>query len=389
MIFSKRHILFIATVTILFATISEGRVVDRVGSGPTVSDLLTWMVDKIWDRNGDHGNKTEAVSNATCQACLINQAALDKHQEGQLRSLASNIHNVTVFSEDPDSPVWKDPRTTMDQDGNPQLNAIGIIEVSGTLSQPPRPSRGKTQDIGKTSGGKYKGKGTGVKISRCLVLTDNHVAFLDQSPENITDHTINFYQRDKGPDGVYLPKLTKTSGKVVETADYQDTSKDDLKDWAIIKLDKSQQDEDGIIPPCILTQEQMEKFEKFNKRITVSSAAFYKDLAPNGDALWGQKKCKILDSPVEAGGAWRTTCPGIAGTSGAPVFTKNIETNRICALGIMNRSVAAGPKTQRIYDKEYNTMIPIFSSITQEKVKAIIEKYPCDEVAKPVRRIHL
>jgi hypothetical protein len=169
MIFSKRHILFITTVIILFAAISEAGVASRQNPGSTVKNFWDWAVDKILDLTGDHGIKTEAASAAACQACLINQAALDKSQGGMVRDWASDFKRVVVFCKEPTpSGCIDNPLEDYQQERlkNSQYNAIVFVESHGLYHTVPTEGSGEKEKKPELAlDGKYHVSGIGFMIN--------------------------------------------------------------------------------------------------------------------------------------------------------------------------------------------------------------------------------
>lgn len=379
MIFSKRYILFIATVIILFAVISEGGVAGQPTPVLTKTGFWSWAFDKIREWTDDGRTKTEATSSATCVQCLVNQAALDKRHGETVRGLASDIHKVTVFCKDPNANgCGVDPRQDYTQEllKNPQLNAIVLVESSGKYiklpAEDPRKSASKPV-LGPD--GKYHTGGIGFMINECLMLTNKHVAYMKSYKENIPDLEIKISQKRKGTDGSY-GQIVTVKGKVVGEAIPALGRDKDLEDLVVVKLEKSSVDRKAFIPTC-----DMREVVAVQSK-SVSLASFFPDKDPWGNTLTGQNSCKIYGKKKEAGDLWRTDCPTIEGTSGTPVLVtimKGPDKGKLCSPGIIQGQQADQDYMESNPDTVYNVMIPFSEAMPKNKLEEIVSKHKCSE----------
>lgn len=341
LIFSKRHILFIATITILFATISKEGVSGREPSSSTLTGF-------------------------------------EKHLVKRLRGLAENSHDVAIFCEDPKSDrCGKDPRRDFTPEllENPQYNAVVLVDVSGIYKNLPQAGIG---EIAKKPllgiDGKYHSAGIGFMLNECLMVTNQHVAFMGSYKENLKDLEIEVLQKRKGPNGAYN-RTVRTSGQVVAKGKYIKGQDNRLNDVAVVKVNQNSPEKKSVIPICLV--DEMDALD-----VSAMTASFYPDIKPYGSKLFGQKECQISGKKRATGGLWMTDCPVIEGASGSPVLMtidKGPEKGKICSLGIMSGTTADKNYLRKKTDEAFNTMVLFSSVFSQKELDEIKAKYKCVE----------
>jgi len=106
--------------------------------------------------------------------------------------------------------TFVDPRSALDRNKTPALNAIGIIDVSGqsnVVSKKPSPELLKA-----FRPGLQVGRGSGFLINACLVVTNHHVAFIARDKNQITDIKIQFT----------IPSIKTTyEGIIIDSGNYK------------------------------------------------------------------------------------------------------------------------------------------------------------------------
>lgn len=366
MSFSKRHILFVATVTILSAAISEGGVAgsdqsDR-GIFSGVSKVFNWL------------KKTEAVG--VCETCISEpqQTELQKRAVANFSDIAKNIHDVAIFCENPKSgKCRRDFAPELLE--NPQYNGIVLVDVSGIYKTVPLIGAGNNaKKPTKGEDGKYHSAGIGFMLNECLMITNQHVAYMGSHKENLTDLEIEVLQKRKGPSGVYN-RTVRTSGQVVAKGEYIEGQDNRLRDVAVIKLNQNSPEKKSIIPICLVDETDA-------LDVAATTASFYPDIKPIGTKLFGQEECQISGKKRATGGLWMTDCPVIEGASGSPVLmtiAKGPEKGKICSLGIMRGTTADENYLPKKTDEVFNTMVPFSSVFSQKELDEIKAKYKCVE----------
>jgi V8-like Glu-specific endopeptidase len=316
--------------------------------------------------NADDRSKTEA--DGICIDCVVASLTQQSNTNNQFKDFKTI--NVAIFSSTPDGKHFVDPRVVMDR-SNPdtkQLNAIGLVTVTGTLTRPPINT--PNEDVDFKPGSKAVGTGTGFLINDCLVITNQHVTSLKNNAQNAKDLKITFSVG--APNGNGSSKfLMQAAGTVIDDGSFYGANKNDVNhDWAIVKLDKPLGQTVGHIVPIVDgTPEQVEK-------LPVASASFYTDKT-DGSQLWGQKSCSIFSDSLNPG-HMKTDCPSIAGVSGAPIFAQNPDNKEILALGLIEGGKGPDKSVDPANIHNGNFMVLFSKAFTKEHLKAIIDKNQCN-----------
>jgi len=312
----------------------------------------------------DDRSKTEA--DGVCIDCVV--ASLSQsNSNNQFKDFKAI--NVAIFSADPTGQSFIDPREQMDRTNpdNKQLNAIGLIIVTGTLDGSPKNDPSK--NLKWQPGSKATGYGTGFLINNCLVITNQHVASLEDNAKYAKDLKITFSAGSPSANG-NSKFFSHSEGKVVAQGPYSGGN-DINNDWAIIKLDIPIGQTTGYIQPILGAADLAVK-------IPVSSASFYSDKGDTGQ-LWGQKKCSVFED-LKNSTDMLTNCPALPGTSGSPVFAQNPETKQIVALGIIQGGTTS--TNEKVANaSNANKMVLFSKAFTQEQLQKIIAANQCSGVS--------
>jgi V8-like Glu-specific endopeptidase len=310
-------------------------------------------------------SKTEA--DGVCVDCVIN-SLMPSFNDSQFKGFKAI--NTAIFSADPNGQTFIDPRKEIDRSNpdNKQLNAIGLVTVTGVLESPP--DNDESKNLKWKPGSKVTAYGTGFLINDCLVITNQHVTSLE-SKSPAKDLKITF-AAGAPTDNNNSKFLIEAQGHVVAEDGPYSREKSINKDWAIIKLDKAIGKTTGYIQPILGSEDDVVK-------IPVSSASFYSDKS-DGSSLWGQKSCSIFKDSLNPG-LMTTNCPAIPGVSGAPIFAQNPQTKQIFALGLIEGGKTAEKLSTSVNAHNANKMVLFSKAFSKERLQEIIEKNRCDNIS--------
>lgn len=312
----------------------------------------------------------------SCIDCVVNSQNYGTDNMTQL-------HDVAIFTKDPSRKKFEEPREEFFVKDNPQLNAIGIVEVFGNSNVPPRKDKANsnTDDEIKFKPGPQKGVGSGFMINECLFITNHHVGYLKRDPKNVENIKVRVSVGSSGNPN--SPFAITSDARILDSIPFTDNG-DNERDLVIMKLDQPIADPENPNDPrhaWKIPVVQMD-FKKARAEET-SSASFYRDIkaARSGTQLWGQKECSILsDGQGVNKGAWSTDCPSLPGASGSPILSSRKMSNgstEIFAIGIIQGSRSPNKTENLLSPSTLNNMIPFSNALPDKKLKELMKKNPC------------
>jgi V8-like Glu-specific endopeptidase len=309
-----------------------------------------------------------------------------------LSMITSTKSYGVIFDKDPNTVEWDDPIVEMKFEPNAndptgteytrQLRAIGVIQAFVSLVNPPKDVDEESKKLHKKGPVSYTLEGTGFMITKCHMLTAEHVLTGKTHQDNIQRNErgeafieVSAYLRDI--DGSSLPTLTKAI--VVGSGEYNPENFKDNEDWALLKVDGHSADPNTILPILPITGEQA---ITASIRDAVNVAGYFPDkMSASSNVIYGDQKCYAFgtdtDEPDRTN--WKTSCSAMPGTSGSPVYIRSPKDGRAAAIGMMIASIVVdGNKAHASTTTIYNMMIKFSDPKFQADLKEAIKNNPCD-----------
>lgn len=311
------------------------------------------------------GSQNKALQNFLLVAQNICESATTAGERERCRNRDNNTsREKAIFLDYDENDNPYDPRVRMD---DPQLNAIGLVEVSGFFDGVP-PSVPDTIAARIRAGDQILGKGTGFMINKCLVVTNYHVAMLNDGGGRFREGTHEVFFTP-GAAEFGIQEKNRVRGQVVASVGgAYSNSGNRFADWAVVKLDQSYGPE--IRPLAVNYTEDILKAEHTEQ---LHIAALYTDLE-DGRVLYGQKNCVGDGSIVSKTYGRDHLCANMPGTSGAPIMIK--KNGRYEVIGINSMQRTSGFIEQYTGNKA-NGYIDLQTALPKEKLDQIIAANPC------------
>lgn len=274
----------------------------------------------------------------------------------------SNTRQNAVFLDYDENDNLVDPRVRMN---DPQLNAIGLVEVSGVLKEVPEGFGDSAEQV--RNGETISGLGTGFLINKCLVITNQHVAYLSGTAENFRGNSQRIYFTP-GAASLGLPSSLRASGRVVASGEFGRAGANRFGDWSVIMLDRSYGSE---IQPLSMNYSENLRDAEYGENLNI--AALYTD-REDGRVLYGQKSCYGDELELDKRYGRAHFCANVPGTSGAPIMIK--KNGRYEAVGINSTQRLSGI-VQETARGQANGYIDLQTAIPKERLDQIIAANPC------------
>ena len=306
---------------------------------------------------------TEAQDpSVVCQTCNVNSSIETiKSVSNELVKLSSN------GDEEPEARTI-DERVAIDRNSAEfkQLNAIGVI------------THAKQQKIG-----------TGFMVSPCLMLTNNHVVYVDPEKETPVLGKDLYFSVGQTGSKTRPFKYQKVKGKVIDfNSEYNGSIQATSFDWALVKVDKVKDENENLVNLgdkvgfLKIAQASPERMVKQKRLITAGYPGIKAVINENYANIYADLNCKIYGSTPF--GYVEHTCQATGGQSGSPILAKGKDGN-LYAVSMISGGAKTNDGLDRTMDsKNSKTSISFHSGsnynyVTEgDKIVASINANKCD-----------